>query len=82
MANEYLTSSNVGQLAGSILSKRRKDYLERAKKGIAFSLFANFIDEAKKGLKQGKVDALENLATEYNPIFARNSEVYNKNLAI
>ena len=77
MANEYLTSSNVGQLAGSILSKRRKDYLERAKKGIAFSLFANFIDEAKKGLKQGKVDALENLATEYNPIFARNSEVYN-----
>jgi hypothetical protein len=72
-----LKSSNVGQLAGSILSRRNKEYKDRAKKGIAFSLFANFIDEAKKGLKQGKIDALEDLATEYNPIFTRNSEVYN-----
>ena len=59
-----LKSSDVGQLAGSILSRRNKDYKDRAKKGIAFSLFANFIDEAKKGLKQGKIDAVEDLATQ------------------
>jgi|TARA_R100001460_G_scaffold91965_1_gene133858 hypothetical protein len=72
-----LKSSDVGQLAGSILSRRNKDYKDRAKKGIAFSLFANFIDEAKKGLRQGKEDAIEDLATQYNPIFERNKEVYN-----
>jgi len=72
-----LKSSNVGQLAGSILSRRAKDYKKRAKRGIAFSLFTNFINEAKKGLTQEKIDAADDLGNQYNPIFERNKEVYN-----
>ena len=52
--SEYLTSSNFGKFAGSILSQRKEDYKKRFQKAIGFDFVKNFIDQAKTGLIQNK----------------------------
>ena len=76
MANDYLTSSNFADVAGSILSKRQSDYKSQAKKALGFSLINNFLGQANQGLIQEKEDAINELADKYNDIFKLNEEEF------
>jgi len=76
MANEYLTSSNFADVAGSILSKRQSDYKSQAKKAVGLSLINNFLGQANQGLIQEKEDAMNEIADKYNDIFKLNEEEF------
>lgn len=76
MANEYLTSSNFADVAGSILSKRKSDYKSQAKKAVGLSLINNFLGQANQGLIQEKEDAINEVADKYNDIFKLNEEEF------
>ena len=76
MANDYLTSSNFADVAGSILSKRQSDYKSQAKKALGFSLINNFLGQANQGLIQEKEDAINELTDKYNDIFKLNEEEF------
>ena len=78
--SEYLTSSNFGQVAGSILSRRREDYKDRFKKAIGFSLVNNFLSQANNNLIQEKEDAINDITDKYTDIFSDKKEYYDNKL--
>lgn len=78
MANEYLTSSNFADVAGSILSKRQSDYKSRAKKALGLSFVNNFLVQANQGLKQEKEEAINEVLNKYDSIFKINQEQFNQ----
>ena len=78
MANEYLTSSNFGTIAGSLLSKKQKDYKDSVLKSFGFSLLENYLDAADKAQTTDKEDAVNEILTNYDSIFKINQEEFNQ----
>jgi hypothetical protein len=78
MANEYLTSSNFGTIAGSLLSKKQKDYKDSVLKSFGFSLLENYLDAADKAQTTDKEDAVNEILTKYDSIFKINTEEFNQ----
>ena len=76
--SEYLTSSNFGKFAGSILSQRKEDYKKRFQRAIGFDFVKNFVDQAKTGLIQDKEDSINDILSDYDSIFKINQEEFNQ----
>ena len=76
--SDYLTSSNFGKFAGSILSRRREDFKSRFQKAIGIDFVKNFIDQAKTGLIQDKEDSINDILSNYDSVFKINEQEFNE----
>ena len=76
--SDYLTSSNFGKFAGSILSRRREDFKSRFQKAIGIDFVKNFIDQAKTGLIQDQEDSINDILSNYDSVFKINEQEFNE----
>lgn len=68
--SDYLKESKYGQLATSLLGQQRKS----KRKDFVYSLIGGLLKGKQRQLKQGVLDAVEDVNTKYNDIFVNNKE--------
>ena len=68
--SDYLKESKYGQLATSLLGQQRKS----KRRDFVYSLIGGLLKGKQRQLKQGVLDAVEDVNTKYNDIFINNKE--------
>lgn len=68
--SDYLKESKYGQLATSLLGQQRKS----KRRDFVYSLIGGLLKGKQRQLKQGVLDAVEDVNTKYNDIFVNNKE--------
>ena len=68
--SDYLKESKYGQLATSLLGQQRKS----KRQDFVYSLIGGLLKGKQRQLKQGVLDAVEDVNTKYNDIFINNKE--------
>ena len=68
--SDYLKESKYGQLATSLLGQQRKS----KRRDFVYSLIGGLLKGKQRQLKQGVLDAIEDVNTKYNDIFVNNKE--------
>ena len=68
--SDYLKESKYGQLATSLLGQQRKS----KRQDFVYSLIGGLLKGKQRQLKQGVLDAVEDVNTKYNDIFVNNKE--------
>jgi len=79
MAQEdYLSGSQFGQVAGSLLAGRRKRDKKEFKKALLATIVFESFGALQKQQKQKIVDGADAVKEKYQDIFDNNEEIYNK----
>ena len=75
---DYLSQvgGQFGSLAGSILSSRRRRKKKDAITALAISAFVETLGSKNRQLQQDLKDSLDNINTNYAPIFQNNAELH------
>ena len=77
MAQEdYLSGSQFGQVAGSLLASRRKSDKKGFRKALLASVILESFGAGQKMLKQSIVDGVNGVNEKYTDIFAENEELF------
>ena len=78
MAQEdYLSGSQFGQVAGTLLSRKKKDEKDELYKALLLSAITESFGQLQKQQKQDVVDAAADVKVKYADIFDNNKEEWN-----